>query len=33
VNGNISKSAAQESFDEPLTKEEVLAIAGLFIRK
>lgn len=33
VNGNISTSAAQESFDEPLTKEEVLAIAGLFIKK
>lgn len=32
VGGNISASAATESFDEPLTAEAVLAIAGLFIK-
>lgn len=29
----VSTSAVTEAFDEPLTKEQVLAIAGLFIRK
>ena len=29
----LSNDAITESFDEPLTKEAVLAIAGLFIRK
>lgn len=29
----LSNTAITESFDEPLTKEQVLAIAGLFIRK
>jgi len=28
----VTKAAAVESFDEPLTKEAVLAIAGLFIK-
>lgn len=31
VNGNISANAASESFDEPLSKADVLVIAGLFI--
>ncbi|MXV50230.1 ferritin-like domain-containing protein [Pedobacter sp. HMF7647] len=31
ASGNISQSAAAEAFDEPLTKDAVLAIAGLFI--
>ncbi len=29
----LSNDAITEAFDEPLTKEQVLAIAGLFIRK
>ena len=29
----LSSAAVTESFDEPLSKEAVLAIAGLFIRK
>jgi len=29
----LSNAAITEAFDEPLTKEQVLAIAGLFIRK
>jgi len=29
----ISSTVASQAFDEPLTKEQVLAIAGLFIRK
>ncbi|GAC1404236.1 MAG: hypothetical protein NVSMB56_18860 [Pyrinomonadaceae bacterium] len=29
----LSNAAITESFDEPLTKEQVLKIAGLFIRK
>ena len=31
VNGNISTSAATEAFDEPLTKEQILAIVSPFI--
>ena len=31
--GGLSGSAITEAFDEPLTKEQVLAIAGLFIKK
>ncbi|HXG83388.1 MAG TPA: ferritin-like domain-containing protein [Pyrinomonadaceae bacterium] len=30
---NVGAVVASQAFDEPLTKEEVLAIAGLFIRK
>jgi len=29
----LSNKIASQAFDEPLSKEEVLAIAGLFIRK
>ena len=29
--GSISNNAATEAFDEPLTKEQVLAVAGLFL--
>jgi hypothetical protein len=32
VNGNISFNAATESFDEPLTKEAVLALVGNFFK-
>lgn len=32
VGGNISMSAATEAFDEPLSKADVLVIAGLFIQ-
>jgi hypothetical protein len=31
VSGNVSVNAATQSFDEPLTKDDVLVIAGLFI--
>ena len=31
ANGSASSAAAAEAFDEPLTKDQVLAIAGLFI--
>lgn len=31
VNGNLSANAASESFDEPLTKDQVLAIVDAFI--
>jgi hypothetical protein len=31
VTGNISTSAATEAFDEPLTKEQILAIVAPFI--
>jgi hypothetical protein len=31
ANGSATSAAAAEAFDEPLTKEQVLAIAGLFI--
>ena len=32
INGlNISASAASEAFDEPLSKEDILAIVGPFI--
>ncbi|PPK99795.1 ferritin-like domain-containing protein [Parapedobacter indicus] len=32
IDGKLSNNAATESFDEPLTAEAVLAIAGLFIK-
>lgn len=32
VEGNISRNAATEAFDEPLSKDAVLSIANLFIR-
>ena len=32
VNGSISASAASEAFDEPLTKDQVVAILSLFIK-
>jgi len=31
ANGSFSDAAATEAFDEPLTKDAVLAIAGQFI--
>ncbi|HKG08615.1 MAG TPA: ferritin-like domain-containing protein [Pedobacter sp.] len=33
IASGVTKAAAVESFDEPLTAQQVLAIAGLFIKK